>query len=348
MLAHVVVVALSRDLLDDQPEHDVARVRVALRRARLEEERLVHEHRQEVGERPKFRLRRRVVALAEEVAEARRHRQELLDGDLVGDGRRVVGQALADRVRQRELALLGELGDRDLCEDLVDRAEVELRVRAVGGGEVAVGHPVRLVEERLSVLGDQDDAGKGTLAMVGGQKRVRRCGDLGVRALARLGGGARPLRVLELQAQDPEVGRRFEHHPDLDPVLCLLAAGEKLDLGRLRRQHLMEGDRSDFLRHPAEALDALLERDLLLGGRGEVARDEGPDGVGRTGLEGRDERRDPAALRRVGRGSRGLGPRGAGKQEKQGQGGRERSLRAVHHALVYARAAPRFRFFPRP
>ena len=161
---------------------------------------------------------------------------------------------------------------------------------AVGHAEVAVGHAVRLVEERLAVLRDQHDAGKELSGRRSADRSASgRGGDLGVRALARLGGGAGPLATARTcRPRIPKSGGRSSIIADLEPLPGLLRAREELDLRRLRRQHLLEGERPDLPRHPAEALDALLEGDLLLCRGREVGRDEGADGLGRAGLEGRD------------------------------------------------------------
>jgi hypothetical protein len=76
---------------------------------------------------------------------------------------------LAHRVAQRELAGRGELPDCDFGEDLVDRAEVELRVDAVA--------VVRALEHRLAVLRQHDDAGELAVrrgAVGDGLQRLRR------------------------------------------------------------------------------------------------------------------------------------------------------------------------------
>jgi hypothetical protein len=66
---------------------------------------------------------------------------------------------LPHRVVEGEAARLDELPDGDLREELVDRAEIELRVGAVRDGVLAARETPRPVEESLPVPGDQDDAG---------------------------------------------------------------------------------------------------------------------------------------------------------------------------------------------
>ena len=107
MLANVVVIRQAREALDDEPEDDVAGVGVALAGAGLEFERLVDEEREVVGELANRRRRRGEIFRAEEVAQSRLVLNELLDRDLVGDRRGVIGKMLADRVGERELPRRG-------------------------------------------------------------------------------------------------------------------------------------------------------------------------------------------------------------------------------------------------
>ena len=159
MIADVVVVRLPGEALDDQAEDDVAGVRVALARARLELQRFVGEERQVVGELADG-VRRLHELATEEVAHPRLVLDELGDGDLVGDGRRVIGNMLAHGVVERELAGRGELRDGHLREDLVDRPEVELRVLAVAHFVRGIRESPRARQNRLAVLGQQDHAGE--------------------------------------------------------------------------------------------------------------------------------------------------------------------------------------------
>ena len=141
---------------------------------------------------------------------------------------------LADRVRERELPLLGELRDRRLREDLVDRAEVELRVRPVrdvrGPGPRDRRPRGRTAFRSLAMRTTPENS---PAAASFREVRVGRGGGLRVRALPALLRRARIRRLLEAQAPDSVGLRGFEPDRDLEPVASRLRAGQEDDfLGR--------------------------------------------------------------------------------------------------------------------
>ncbi len=260
----------------------------------------------------------------------------------------IVRQMLADRVGEREPALLGKLPDGRLGERLVDRADVELRVGPVRDRERPVGHAVCLLEERRPVLRDQDDSGErsglGELAQV----RVGGRGDLGVGALARLAGRIGALGLLEAQPAD-SVGRsRIELQADLEPVARVLRAREEGRPVVASGEHLLEIERPDLLRHAGQALRPLVEGGFLESRLGKVRRDERANRVGRSGLEGLQQRLDPPAGGSVGRRGPLSGSRGGRRGEAQTQKDREGRRAAKSHASVYAPAPRKLRFRPGP
>ena len=207
-----------------------------------------------------------------------------------------------------------------------------------GTANDAVGHAVRLVEERRAVLRDQDDSGErsglGELAQV----RVGGRGDLGVRALARLAGRIGALGLLEAQPAD-SVGRgRIELQADLEPVARVLRAREEGRPVVASGEHLLEIERPDLLRHAGQALRPLVEGGFLESRLGEVRRDERANRVGRSGLEGLQQRLDPPAGGSVGRRGPLPGSRGGRRGEAQTQKDREGRRVAKSHASVYAPA----------
>jgi hypothetical protein len=131
-LLTVVAVLLAAGALHDEAEDDVTGVRVALRGAGREAERLAGEERQEVGELAQPRGRRGVVPRAEDVAEARAMLEELAEGDLVGARNGRAREMHGDGVVEGQLAGGGELLDRHLGEVLADRADVEHGLGRVG------------------------------------------------------------------------------------------------------------------------------------------------------------------------------------------------------------------------
>jgi hypothetical protein len=96
-------------------------------------------------------------------------REQLVDRDFRGHlPVRVVGQVARDGVLERELAAFGQLRDGDAREHLVHRAEVELRVGAVGDPLLFVRHAVGFLEDGRAVAHDEHRAGE----RVGGDRPV--------------------------------------------------------------------------------------------------------------------------------------------------------------------------------
>src|SRR5262249_52390899 len=191
-----------------------------------------------------------------------------------------------------ELALRGELRDRDLRERLADRTDIEPGVGTVRHRKASVGEADGFVEEGLAVTRDQRDARELAGGRAGPEQGVGRRGDLRVGPPLRLVRGAGTLGPLEPKAQD-SVGRtRFEPQADLEPVARLLRARQKRGLAPGLPDDAVELERADVLRHVAKPLDSLLERDLLERGYGEVGRDEGAEGVRSSHLEGREQGAD--------------------------------------------------------
>ena len=153
---HVVIVILARQAFDHESEHDVAGVRVPLLCPGLELQRLVDEQRQVIGQPPDVAAglaRRRGGDVA---AHAGPMLQQLPDRDapryiLIGIVGPSAGQARVDV----ELARVGELPDRDLCEELVDRPEVERSLDRVGRMGLAIGEAVRPLEHGRAVLREE-------------------------------------------------------------------------------------------------------------------------------------------------------------------------------------------------
>jgi hypothetical protein len=159
-------------LLDDEPERDVVRVRVARPAARLERQRLGGREAQNVdrvkGGRSERPLEpRRVVGV---VREPRAVLEQVADGDLVpagDDPRQVVGESPVEP----ELRLLDELEHDRRRECLRDAADAEALIYLWTAG-TRRGHVL------LAVAGDEDDHALGTRAC----KLLRHAPDRGRRA----------------------------------------------------------------------------------------------------------------------------------------------------------------------
>ncbi len=184
---------------------------------------------------------------------------------------RVVREVLAEFVVERELALLDELPDGDLREDLVDRAEVELRVETVRRAVLPARQPVRATEDRFPAFGDQHRPGE----VVRLHQTVHQLfdGRDGLR-LAHLRGGARGLRrrrrrvtrgrrrVLGPQAEKLVRRLGFEHENHLEPR-ALRSPREELDLGLARRRDAPRLKAAELLAHLPVDFEPLLDRALL-------------------------------------------------------------------------------------
>src|SRR5262249_20937674 len=93
-------------------------------------------------------------------AQAGAELHELLDRDLVGGGGGIPSKMPANRVIERQLAGGHQLGDGNLREDFVDRAEVELRVDTVRTRVRGVGEAVGAPKHRLAIFCQHDHAGE--------------------------------------------------------------------------------------------------------------------------------------------------------------------------------------------
>jgi hypothetical protein len=101
----------------------------------------------------------RVVVVADGVGEAGGMRQQLMqrDGLLV---RRHILEILRDRIADAQLSLFFEGEDRRSGELLRDRADGRSGVDGVGALRLRVGEAVRLLQDDVAVLADDDRAGE--------------------------------------------------------------------------------------------------------------------------------------------------------------------------------------------
>ncbi len=191
VVANVVVVALAAGLFDDEAEEEKAVVAVLELAAGLEAERTGAEELDVVLEGAQFEAVR-VELGTEEVPGASGVGEQILDGDLCGDVLvRIVGEEFAERIVERELALLCELKNGDGGEHLVHGADAETGIEGVGGLVLAVGETVGLGKDWLALAGEENIAGEGS----GGRVFLEFCLEGGDQlGLAEVGRGIRRAR----------------------------------------------------------------------------------------------------------------------------------------------------------
>ncbi len=336
MVAHVVEVALSARLRDDESENDVPAVRVPVPRAGLELERGGREERKVVLEVSDPVLRRGRVRLPEEVADPRRHVDEMPDGDLRGRFLvRISGEEFLYRVVVGELSRGRELLDRDARDEFVERAEVESSVLAVRQAELLAREAVRLPEDRCFALCDEHDARERVLRDEPAEMSRELLHELGLRE-----GRVRGVEIRRLgenvpaDPREPMGGLLLEDEPHLEPHAGRAvrddgdpAVASGRDLGRL--------DRADVAAYPAKRQHAVLDGHAFEGFRGEIRLQEGRDRGLVGGVEGLDV--PGRELSRLARGKLDLRGESAGESRQKHRDEREETRRFFHHGSILSR-----------
>src|SRR5262249_37261673 len=216
-------------------------------RPRRKFERLIGEERQVVFDRADAIFRSGVELRPEEIAYARLHIEQVIDRNLLSRlFVRVIGQVFADRVIEREPALLAQLEHCDLGEEFVDPPEVEFRVDAVGDVVRLAGQTHGALKDRLVVFGDHHDAGENVVRAALINHRVQALNQAGLAELflAGLGrGAARPTLGARRRGRANSNALDFVRRmrPDLygeaHPPLSLLHLSEDLDLELTRPRY---------------------------------------------------------------------------------------------------------------
>ena len=144
---------------------------------------------------------------AEDVSGAAGVGQQVVDGDGGGDVRvGVVGEVVADRCGEVDLAGLHELEDGDRGDHLVHRPDAEAGLQGVRDRAVAVGQPDGVAEQHLAVSCDQHGAAEAVRCGLLAQQRF----DVveGGRGDGQLGGERGDLAGGERPVIQPDPGHR--------------------------------------------------------------------------------------------------------------------------------------------
>ena len=105
-----------------------------------------------------------VVGSAAGIVEARRVREQLIDGDLVAVWK--IRNVFRERIVERQLAAIGEDEDRCSGDRFRDRGDLKLCVRRVRRGEPAIGNAERALVNDVAVPRDEYDAAEELLVRV--------------------------------------------------------------------------------------------------------------------------------------------------------------------------------------
>src|SRR5215510_15008270 len=105
----------------------------------------------------------------------------MMDGDLGRHIRiRIIGNVLAQRVRQLDLPRLNQLKYRNRREHLVHRTDAKPRVEFVYDVLLAIGQPVRSAEQHLAAFGQDYSSRKAVRRSVLLEFVAQRADDLGL------------------------------------------------------------------------------------------------------------------------------------------------------------------------